>query len=450
MKTYSNLGQIQQGKTSADVLIIGGGPAGLATALNVRKQLPKARILVLERTSYTKFRPGETIPGTIREFMEELDIWDAFKTQNFLKAHGASTFWGDKYKQDSPALFYLRGNGWHLNRPEFDQWMVDLCLSRNIEVFSNVSWDNKGELIHVNREDNSFQIEAKVTVDATGSKARFASKMGDQPTVYDKLNAYYMTVTPDKDDKKTYTQIVSSEFGWWYSCRRANDRVIAFFTDKEIAQDRLFESSDGIVNQLKSFLPADGDIHDWFVNSELNGTVSRHVARSQIHTQIAGSNWLSVGDAAICYDPLSGQGILKGFHTAVLASFAIHDYLEKNESSALEKYAWVLQQEFSGYQKIRETFYRKEQRWSHSPFWIRRNPTIQISPREILTSESKGGFKSVQWLSASEQERITDICSTPCDAATLIGKLSSTRKEDTRLILGVQEMLTSGLLVSGS
>ncbi|MCJ8290164.1 MAG: NAD(P)/FAD-dependent oxidoreductase [Crocinitomicaceae bacterium] len=448
MDNYSKLGQIPSGKTSADVLIIGGGPAGLATALAVKKQLPNAKVLVLERTSYTKFRPGETVPGPIREFLEELDIWEAFKAQNFLKSYGTTTFWGNKQEQDSPALFHLRGNGWHLNRPEFDQWMVDLCRSKDIEIFSNVSWDIKDTLIHVVRGNESCSIEAQVVVDATGSRARYASKMGAQPIVYDKLNAFYMTVVPDKDDQKTYTKIESSEFGWWYSCRRSNDRVIAFFTDDEIARKHLFESSGNLTEQLKKFLPTEGDIHDWFVDSKPNGPVSRHIAKSQIHSQMAGSNWISVGDATICYDPLSGQGIYKGFHTAMLASFAIYDYLEKKEPAAFEKYSWILRQEFNGYQKIREAFYKEEQRWPRSEFWSRRSPSITISPQDILISSIQHDSKTIQWLSASEQSKIVETCKDPCDAATLIRTLSDTRKEDSRLILGVQEMLKKGLLLS--
>jgi len=47
---------------SYDVVILGGGPAGAATALSLRSHAPDLSVALIEQTNYHAMRIGETLP----------------------------------------------------------------------------------------------------------------------------------------------------------------------------------------------------------------------------------------------------------------------------------------------------------------------------------------------------------------------------------------------------
>lgn len=56
------------------------------------------------------------------------------------------------------------------------------------------------------------------------------------------------------------------------------------------------------------------------------------------HDRIVGHRWLAVGDAAVSYDPLTSDGIVRALENAVHAARAIHDALD-DRPEALDEYA---------------------------------------------------------------------------------------------------------------
>ena len=85
----------------------------------------------------------------------------------------------------------------------------------------------------------------------------------------------------------------------------------------------------------------------------------------------ANGNWLAIGDAAMAFDPLSGQGVYKALQSALRAAEAIDQHLAGN-TSALPNYSVAVDQDFDRYLSTRRMFYSREQRWPRSTFWKRR------------------------------------------------------------------------------
>ena len=101
-------------------------------------------------------------------------------------------------------------------------------------------------------------------------------------------------------------------------------------------------------------------------------------ARSQCLDVPVGSGWLAVGDAAMAFDPLASQGIVKALDHGRRAAASISAYL-KGEHSSLEKFALHLRREYAVFHAMKAKYYRLEQRWPQSIFWQRRT-TIARSP----------------------------------------------------------------------
>ena len=87
---------------------------------------------------------------------------------------------------------------------------------------------------------------------------------------------------------------------------------------------------------------------------------------------MSGPNWILAGDAAMTWDPLSGQGICNALETGMRAGSAADSALRGDEA-ALDAYATWMHEKFERYVAARYRYYGAEQRWPQSPFWQRRH-----------------------------------------------------------------------------
>jgi flavin-dependent dehydrogenase len=79
-----------------------------------------------------------------------------------------------------------------------------------------------------------------------------------------------------------------------------------------------------------------------------------------------------VGDAASCFDPVSGQGIVKALRSGIFAAYDIADLLCREDSGGLGRYRRFVADEFAGYLQALHAYYALESRWLDRPFWQRR------------------------------------------------------------------------------
>ena len=142
----------------------------------------------------------------------------------------------------------------------------------------------------------------------------------------------------------------------------------------------------------------------------------------------AGDGWLAVGDAASTFDPLSGQGILKGLRGGTCAAYAISDHL-RGDAQALAKYRAYVEREFESYLDTRADFYALERRWPESPFWRRPQPPIELAPTEVL---ARGDAPA-----AAAHELVSELKRRRGAAAG-----------DRRIILALQDLVAAGVLRS--
>ena len=102
----------------ADVVVVGGGPAGCATGLALARA--GYSVEVVERHPEAYRCVGEVLPPAIRQPLTVLGLWDEFLASSALPSYGVRSVWGGHTAAHRSFLFDPQGPGWHVDRAEFD------------------------------------------------------------------------------------------------------------------------------------------------------------------------------------------------------------------------------------------------------------------------------------------------------------------------------------------
>ena len=132
---------------AVDVIVLGGGPAGAATAIALARL--GWSVTILERSHYESARIGETLPPDIKHLLIALGVWDQFLADNPLESPGIASAWGQAELYDNDFIVNPHGPGWHVDRKRFDAMLARAAEEQGVEVLRGV----RG--ISVKRDTNS-------------------------------------------------------------------------------------------------------------------------------------------------------------------------------------------------------------------------------------------------------------------------------------------------------
>lgn len=358
-----------------NVAVLGGGPAGCATALALeRKGVRDVCIIDPDRPS--GLHVGETLPPETRLLLDELGLWAEFAGEGHEESLGSCSSWGSDALGYNDFLLNPYGRGWHLDRQRFDTFLRRSAASRNIAMFSGARLlryeaARDGEfLLHLGFDGAATTLHARYVVDATGIQSAFARRAGARPLSFDRLSFVYGFFDADAAASPTrLTMLEATEHGWWYAAGLPDRRVaVAFATDPEtIREQELSVEGRWFARLLRTRHIAPRLDGCRFVR----GSAVIRVAPSFVLDHVAGARWLAVGDAASAYDPLSSLGIHKALAGGLDAAEAIATALESNADIASD-YASSIAANFEEYTTNRNYLYELETRWAESPFWRNR------------------------------------------------------------------------------
>ena len=118
--------------------VVGGGPAGTATAL--RLAAAGRSVAVLERSHYDRPRVGETLAPWVQPPLRDLGVWDRFTALGSLPSWGTRSVWAVAGGRTStPTWSAATGSGWHVDRRAFDRMLADAAVEAGAAVLTGWS-----------------------------------------------------------------------------------------------------------------------------------------------------------------------------------------------------------------------------------------------------------------------------------------------------------------------
>jgi flavin-dependent dehydrogenase len=360
-------------------IIIGGGVAGTSAALALGRA--ECSSTVVESATAATWRIGETLVPTVRSTMQSLGVWESFLIAGHLECNGNTSGWGSDKLAEKDFIFNPHGNAWQLDRAVFEGMLAQAAeksgaVIRQGQAVEDFQRSGGKWSVRVGAET----IAADWLIDATGRRAMVARKAGVKREILDQLVAIYCVATSkSRSDKDSRTFIESCPDGWWYSALMPGGRrTISFQTDADLLPRQDWRTSEwfskrlGQTQHISKLL----DGHD-YTFAGLPQLTSAHSGRLD---QFSGDGWLAIGDAAMSFDPLSGQGILKAMQSGMKAADAV---IGKSREARADFEHWN-ETMWNHFAQSRTSYYSIERRWPESPFWARRSSSAGISESKHL------------------------------------------------------------------
>ncbi len=330
---------------SCDVLVIGGGPAGSATAaLLARSGL---HVVVVERTRFPRFHMGESLAPAAREVLDDLGLADDLDAR-YLRKHGVSVACartGRRERFSFEDAHDAAGTwAWHVPRADFDDLLLRRAASLGAEVHEgrnaeDVLFEDGAAAGASTRGDDgsSLEFRASVVVDASGAGALFASRRGDHHPLEGlerhALATHYRAVRRAEGTAEGDLELVAFPHGWFWNIPFAGEvhSVGAVCAASWIRARLPAEPLEAFFARTVDDVAA--------VRSALDGAtrltpVLSHPSVAWQPSRRAGEGWLAVGDAGGTTDPLLCAGTTLALGGAVRAARAVRAAFDTGDRSS--------------------------------------------------------------------------------------------------------------------
>jgi flavin-dependent dehydrogenase len=307
---------------------------------------------------------GEALPGAAVRLLGSLGLPAPEIGGPHAPISGTFSSWNSETLLAVDAIRDPYGPGWRLDRRRFD---ADL---RNSAISAGVTYraDDWRDLW---RRDGDWEVRfvagverARWIVDATGRRAAVARRLGVSRIRDRRLIAFYATGRADPNFQLDRTVIEAVPEGWWYAARLPSGAPVAgFHTDARKAACLHAEPGAWIEELARTkhvariISPAQFD--------KLPRALDARGARL---AHVGGDGWIACGDAAMCFDPISGQGIFSALHSGHAAGMAVIAALNHDREKP-DAYPSQMNEVWNICRTRLQAIYQNQRRWPAAGFW---------------------------------------------------------------------------------
>jgi len=300
-------GQLEVTVRRYDVAVVGGGPAGCAAAISAART--GARVLVLERDTEPRDRPGETLHPGIEPLLEQLGAADALHDATLVRHEGHWVTWGGRrrfepFGADEHGLW----RGFQARRSTLDTGLRACAIRAGAEfrediAASGVRRGRDGRVVGL-VSSTGERIHSGVVIDAAGGRHWLARRLG---VGVRRLSPRYMVT-----------------YGYAHDCQLTHGPVPPAEPEFEGDADGwtwVAPVGPGRWHWTRLSFGGRCMTREWIPPS-LAGLTASGPARGadmtwRMASTFAGPGWILAGDAAAVLDPACSHGVLRALLTGV-------------------------------------------------------------------------------------------------------------------------------------
>lgn len=337
-------------RSSSQVLVIGGGPAGsTAAALLARNGV---EVTLLERERFPRYHIGESLSLSVVRMMDLLGVSEKLNAFGFRHKSGSYYEWGAE-KWDLPFKDVPGGkHSWQVTRADFDKILLDHAREEGAEAheghrISEVRFDGDRAVAAQWEDDSgrSGDIQFDHVIDASGRSGVLARNQFKNRRMHEVFRnvgvwAYWEGAHDVVEGPDGAVTVCSIPEGWIWIIPLHNGKTsIGIVTDKDSFRANC-RSNAAMQEFYARCLQSHSLSAKTIVGAEQVSKVRNETDYSYVADRFCGPGYLIAGDAACFLDPLLSTGVHLATFSAMLAAASVTSIVagEVPEKRALDFY----------------------------------------------------------------------------------------------------------------